>query len=518
MRKTVIALACAVIGLLAGCEDAQKPGPAELRVETAADDLMDLLPSSALAAVELLDLDTRWGELRAILPIAGLQDRLLGELGLDADDVPAIAGRRMVVALVADDAPPGVVPVAVLDPPSIGEALRRLADSDEVFVVEARGALWVGPATQARWVERLAAGDGTSLQQAVDRGALAERLPAGGFVRVILNPRALSQWLRGWAEYQSKLPARALARLVAADLEAIEVAGFRRDIVDGKLVTDLWVGIDDERVPDAIVQALAADRGPAVLPPQLPANWIVAKSFRTEPEAGLAWLRALAARDPDGPLRQLDFWIDEFESRSGHDVESDIIAPLGERGVALVLEGGDGGVELVAVIEARDPDRLEAALVDLRDWLGEQIRGRTLGLARWQTRDGDGARGAAHALDVWSPFGRFSGPVFQMVNNHLVVATGQGGLSFGLELAGSAATWVTPVWATAGGAPDEIAVIRMNALAAPLAAAPSLTARQSDLLEAVSEFLAGVSEGRVRVDYEPDGFRVTGWLELAASE
>ncbi|MGD8699483.1 MAG: hypothetical protein PVJ43_09345 [Gemmatimonadales bacterium] len=518
MKTHTIALAFAVMGLLAGCEDAQKPGPAELQALTEADDLIGLLPTSTLAAVELLDLEARWDELRAIRPMANLQDHMLDALDLNADDVPAIAGDRMVVALVAGDNWRGLVPVAVLDPPSTDEARRRLADSDEVFAVEARGALWVGPATQARWVERLAAGDGTSLHQVVDRGALAERLPPGGLVRVVLNSRALGQWLRGWAEYQSNLPARALARLIAADLLAIEAAGLRRDIVDGRLVTDLWVGIDDEVVPDAIVQALAADRGPAVLPPELPANWVVAKSFRTEPEAGLAWLRALAARDPDGPLRQLDFWIDEFESRTGHDVESDIIASLGARGLALVLEGGDGGVELVAVIEARDPDRLEAALVELRDWLGEQIRGRTLGLARWQMRDGDGARGTAHALDVRSPFGRFSGPVFQVVNDHLVLATDQRSLSFGLELAGSAASWVTPVWAAAGGAPDEIAVIRMNALAGILAEAPLVSAGQSDRLEILNEFLAGVSEGRLRVDYEPDGFRMTGWLELAPSE
>jgi len=515
MRKIATALACVLTGLLVGCEDAQKPGPAELQVQTTADQLIDLLPSSALAAVEFLGLDARWEELRAIPPLAGLQDHLLRGLGLEADDVPAIAGPRMVVALVADDVSRGIVPVAVLDPPSMDEALGRLAESDAVIAVEARGAIWAGPVSRARLIERIAAGDGTSLSQAVDIGALAERLPSGGLVRVVLNPRALSRWLRGWAEYQGGSPARALAQLMAADLEAIEVAGFRRDVVDGVLVTDLWVGFDEAVVPEAVVQALAADRGAAVLPPQLGADVVVAKSFRTEPEAGLAWLRALAARDPDGPLRQLDFWIAEFEARSRRDLETDIVAALGDRGLALVLQGGDGGgVELVAVIEARDPERLEGALVDLRDWLGEQIRGRTLGLARSQIRDVDSGRGAAHALDVWSPFGSFSGPVFQLTNNHLVVATSRRALSYGLELAGSAATWVTPGWAMAGGAPDEMAVVRMDALAGPLTAVSAYSARQAGLLNALSQFLAGVGDGRLRVDYEPNGFRMTGWLEL----
>ncbi len=518
MRKIAIALTCVVTGLLVGCEDAQKPGPAELRVQTAADELMDLLPSSVLAAAEVFELDARWEELRAIPPLAGLQDRLLSRLGLDADDVRAIAGPRMVVAIVADDVSRGLLPVAVLDPPSIGEALRRLAESDAIFAVEARGAVWAGPVSRARSIERIAAGDGTSLSQTVDFGALGERLPAGGLARVVLNPRALSRWLRGWAEYQGGTPLRALAQLMAADLEAVEVAGFRRDVVGGVLVTDVWVGIDEAVVPEAVVQALAADRGAAVLPAQLGADVLVAKSFRTEPDAGLAWLRGLAARDPDGPLRQLDFWIAEFEARSGCDVETDIVAALGDRGLALLFEGGDGGgVELVAVVEARDSERLEGALVDLRDWLGEQIRGRTLGLARSQTPDVDGERGAVHALDVWSPFGSFSGPVFQLTDDHLVVATSRRALSFGRELAGSAATWVTPGWAMAGGAPDEIAVVRMDAVAGLLTSVPAYSAGQSGLLGTVSEFLAGVGDGRLRVDYEPNGFRLTGWLEFDPS-
>jgi len=515
MRKTVIALACVVIGLVVGCEDAQKPGPAELRVQTAAEDLIGLLPSSALAAVELFGLGSRWDELRTIPPLAALQDRVLGTLGLEADDVPAIAGPRMVLGLVADEDSRRIVPLAVLDPLSPLDAMQCLSESDALFAVEARGALWAGPATQARLVERIAAGDGTSLHQAVDLGALAERLPAGGLVRAVLNPRAIAQWLRRWAEYQGTSPARALAQLIAADMEAIEVAGFRRDIVDGGLVTDVWVGIDDEIVPDAIVQALAADRGPAVLPLQLPADVVAAKAFRTESQAGLAWLRALAARDPNGPLRQLDFWIDEFEARSGRDVERDIIGALGERGLALFLEGGEGdGLEWLAVIDARDPQRLETALIDLRDWLGELIRGRTLGLAR--THSQDEALGTAHALNLWSPFGSFSGPAFQLADDHLVVATSRRGLVLGLRLAGSAATWATPDWALVGGPPDEVAVVRLNELFSILTATRAIPLGRSDGLSAVAEFLAGTGDGRLRVDYSADGFRITGWLELDA--
>jgi len=513
MNTRVIALTCAVIGLAVGCEDAQKLGPAELQVEPAAQDRMELLPASALAAVEFLGLDSRWEEVRSIPALAGLQDRMLDELGLAPEDIPAIAGPRAIVALLADETARRIMPVAVLDPPSISIALQRLSESETLFAVEARGALWVGPANQARLVERIAAGDGTSLSRAIDSGALAERLPAGGLVRVVVNPRAIGGWLRRWAEYHAMSPLRPLARFVAADLDAMEVCGFRRDLVGGELVTHLWVGIDADVAPAAFVRALAADHGPAVLPPELPANALIAKSFRIEPAPRLAWLRSVAARDPDGPLRQLDFWIDEFEARSGRDVERDIVEALGARGMALALDSTDGrGAELVAIIDAREPARLEAALLDLRDWLGEQISGRTLGLAR--SRATDRGQGAAHALEIWTPFGGYSGPVFQLADDRLVVATSESALSLGLQLAGVAGEWRTPAWASVDGPPDEIVVVRPSALARMLEATPLHSTGGHPWLDAVAAFLSSAGAGRVRIDYEPDGFRMTGWLEL----
>jgi hypothetical protein len=509
-------VACVAIGLLVvACQDEQKPGPAELEVQPAAEDLIGLLPNSALAVVELLNLDSRWEELRAIAPLARVQDHGVGELGLDADEVPVMAGPQMVLAFVSDDAARRIVPVVVLDPPSPADALKRLSGSDGLTVVEARGAIWAGPAAQARSVERIAAGDGTSIRTAVDFEALAARLPAGGLVRVVLNPGGVRAWLLRWAQYEGTIPAAALARLLAADLEAIEVAGFRREIIDGELVTDMWVGIDGDVVPEAFVRALAADRGPALLPPDLPGNALVAKSFRTEPEAGLAWLRALAARDPDGPLRNLDFWINEFEERTGRSVEADIVDALGERGLALLLESESAGsMELVAIVDADDPERLEAALIDLRDWLAEQIWGRSLGLAAPRLRDDDDENGAVHGLDFWSPLGSLSGPVFQLVDGRLVVATGRESLDLGVELAGSAATWTTPAWALVDGPPDEIAVLRTDALARALIAG---SGGRHDWLAAAGEFLAQTSEGRLRVDYDPGGFSMTGWIRLGGA-
>jgi hypothetical protein len=518
MKKIVTLLAIAALALALSCEDSRDPEPAAPQVQATAEDLVDLLPSSTLAAVKLLGLADRWDEVRALPPLARLQDRMLDHLGLAADDVPDIAGSQAVLALVTDDAARRLVLLAVLDPPSPARALQRLAESDALVAREARGALWIGSVNHASLIERIAAGDGTSLRQTVDFSQLGERLPAGGLVRAIINTPALSEALRRWAEFQSARPAAALARLVAADLEAVEVAGLRRDIVDGELVTDMWVGIDQAVVPEEFTRALSAERGPAALPRDLPANVMIAKAFRTEPETGLAWLRTLAANDPGGPLRNLEFWIDEFEARSGRNVETDIVDALGARGLLLLIEGDDdGALEMVAVLDARDPDRLEAALIDLRDWLADQIRGRSLGLALPKVKNADHARGAAHGLDFWSPFGSFSGPVFQLVADRLVFATSQRSLDLGARLARDAATWTPPDWALGDGPPDEVAWIRAGALARIFDAASIRAWSEAPDFGAIGEFLAGVGEGRVSVYYEEQGLRISAQIDLGAA-
>ena len=105
-------------------------------------------------------------------------------------------------------------------------------------------------------------------------------------------------------------------------------------------------------------------------------------------------------------------------------------------------------------------------------------------------RSGD-PDGATHRLEFWSPFGTFNGPVFQLANDRLVVATGQRSLALGVELAGSAATWVTPGWALVDGPPDEIAVVRMNALARIVVTGSARSVVPTSRLDVVAEFLAG---------------------------
>jgi hypothetical protein len=492
MRKIATLFTIAALGVALACDDAPDTGPAAPQLQSTAEDLIDLLPGSTLAAFELIGVADRWDELRANPRFAHLQDHVLEALDLEAEDAREIAGDMAVFALVSDESSRRVVPIAVLDPPSRNDALARLAESGVLVAIEARGAIWAGAANQMPTLERVAAGDGTSLRQTVDFTALSQRLPPGGLIRAVVNPHAVREHLLHWAEYAGGKLVGKLASLISADLEAVEVIGFRRDLVDGAVVTEAWVGIDVGVVPDAIVRALAADRGPALLPDPLPENWVIAKAFRTEPEAGLAWMRFLAERDPDGPLRNLDFWIDEFEAASGRDVEDDIVDALGDRGISLVLESdGHLGVDLVMVLDARDPDTLESALVDLRDWLAEQIRGRSMGLV---------------AID---------GPVFQLENDRLVIATSPSSLDLGVELARTASSWATPDWALVDGPPDEIALIDMHALARLLD--ERWTDAHGDRFDEVIAALSAVGPARVVAYYEDDGMRIETVVDLNAA-
>ena len=251
MRRIATLFSIAALGVALACDDAPDIGLAAPQVQSTAEDLIDLLPGSTLAAFELIGVAGRWDELRANSRFAHLQDRLLDDLGLDAGDVPVIAGELAVFALVSDESSRRVVPIAVLAPPSPSDALARLAKSDVLVAIEARGAIWAGAASHVRTLERVAAGDGTSLRQTVDFAALSERLPPGGLVRAVVNPRAVREHLLRWAQYAGGKLAGKVAALIGADLEAIEVIGFRRDLVDGVIVTDAWVEIDDAVVPEA---------------------------------------------------------------------------------------------------------------------------------------------------------------------------------------------------------------------------------------------------------------------------
>ena len=91
--------------------------------ETLGHALVDLLPESTVAAVELRGLDRRWTEIRNLPAVAHFQDRVLGELGLDGDDLPRLAGNRAVLALVISDNRRDVLPIVVLRPARLPDTL-----------------------------------------------------------------------------------------------------------------------------------------------------------------------------------------------------------------------------------------------------------------------------------------------------------------------------------------------------------------------------------------------------------
>ncbi len=517
MKAIAMITFVAALGVGLACDDASSPPAAPPSLDASQAELVALLPRATIAAAELRDVAERWDELRSITRLAHLQDRLLEELQLGVDDLRELAGRRAVLTVVFDEAGRVLVPIAVFDAPSSPAAIENLRRVERLFVVEARGAVWLGPETHSQFVERVAEGDGSSLPEWVDRSEAERRLPDGGLVRAVVHLGALREYVGMRAIRETSSLKGRLAALLEADLQALETMVFRRDIVDGEIVTDVWIGIDAEVVPSEISAALATHRGPAELPGDLPPDILVAWSFPLEAEAGLAWLRTLGQRDPEGPLRNLDFWIGEFEARSGRDFERDVILSLGERGLALVFEGGhDRPFDFVAILDAREPERLEASLVDLRDWLADQLLGRSLGLAIPKPWDTVEEEGSLHGLAVWSPFGNLDGPLFRLVADRLVIATSSASLERGAAHAREADRWSTPAWAVLGdGPPDEIVLIRGAALARFLA--PLFTRSGplgQPLFEALSAFMAGAGDGRVVVRYEEAGMRVSARLPI----
>ncbi len=159
---------------------------------------------------------------------------------------------------------------------------------------------------------------------------------------------------------------------------------------------------------------------------------------------------------------------------------------------------------------------MEESLIDLRDWLAEQVWGRSLGLAILRPLKVEEPGGVAHGIELRSPFVTLQGPVFQLVGDRLVIATSQSSLGLGVELAARADTWQTPAWALAGGdPPDEVVWIRPAALTRILAAGSIyLTDAEPWLLEALGDLLAGSEYARVLLYYEEDGLRIFGRLQL----
>ena len=193
--------------------------------------------------------------------------------------------------------------------------------------------------------------------------------------------------------------------------------------------------MDLDRLPAELLQLFrTAPDSPPVLPSPLPRHVVLASSFHTEPEASYAWLQRIADSDPRGPLRNFEFWMSEFEERTGRQLEADLIDSLGERGWLFLLEGDAvHTLNAVGIFEARDPGLLDGTLSDLLHWIGDQAQGRTLGLVSPQV--------TGNSMNFRTPFGEFPGPAFELRDGHLLIGTSPQALVEGGKLLRTRKHW-----------------------------------------------------------------------------
>jgi hypothetical protein len=520
MRSIVVCLLFVMATLLAA-------GAADLSAEPArgvvaaprSDSLLDYLPESTLVALELHDVSRRWSTLRAVPAIAGFQNRILNGSGLEPDDLPRLVGDRAALALVATRGGRSVIPVAVLRPPDPerAEAIldvragARSSGGPAWCRVHGRGLLWVGPASAAGDVEAVARGDGTSLSPLLPLAEAERRLPAGGLVRGWVHPPAVRRYLQSLAPDTLPKPVELASAVVAAELEAARWIGFRRDIVDGRLVTDAVIALDRAKLPAEVVTVFDPEASTPLLPKKLPEDVVYATAYRTEAQAWLPWLRFLQASDPRGPFRNLDFWIDEFEAQSGLSLEHDLIGALGEHAWEIMLESRDGeSLQWAMVLETSDAKRSEATLLELVDWSAAHAGVRSLGLARVRTHEGEVGGRQVHAVRINTFLGELAGPAFTATADHLVIGIGDRAVCTALDLVDAGA------FARRTESGDERAAHVTTVVHGPALArtAESLFSTDCPLLGALTEFLTKLGEASFRVDYEPDGMRVHGEIEF----
>jgi hypothetical protein len=234
----------------------------------------------------------------------------------------------------------------------------------------------------------------------------------------------------------------------------------------------------------------------------------------------LAWLRRTSTCDPRGPLRNLEFWIEQLEERTGRDLESDLLDHVGERGWFVAFEAeASGSVELAVLLETRNGDAVEDYLLDLRDWLSEQASGRTLGLVVPRAREAHLEGQALHGTTFWTLLGEIAGPVFAVTDDHAVLATGDGAARRALRLLESQPSW-TPVMrdGSVSEPPHEALLLRLAALTPVMDAASATRGDENDLLllaRAFSDLAPSLGTASLSVWYEGDAVRLRGRIPFA---
>ena len=400
--------------------------------------LRDLVPATALLALEIRDLDRRWVDIRSIPAVAKLQDGVLSCAGISPEAVPKLAGDRAVLFLAPSEAQPFVMPIAVLRPAVMREAEHILEAIPQLSYRHAQGALWVGPIGAQEVLERSIRDRGPRLSKILPLDEVDAKLPGGGLVRGWLNPAACVELLQNSRMDVLPLPLRWAAASLGAELTAVRYAAFRRDFEHGELVSDGVVAYDTARLPSAVAPILNPSASPTLIPAELPAETLAIVAFRPEAQAWIPWLRFLGDANPRGPLRNLGFWIDEFQHRYRRDLERDLTGALGERGWFLALDVPNSKPEFVAILEIREASSLEPTLRDLFSWMGEQLWLGTFGIVLpkpWVDMSGGHV---VNGMTLRTPFANIPWLNFEVTAQHLVIATSlkamQVGRAFGETL------------------------------------------------------------------------------------
>ncbi|MEW6744197.1 MAG: hypothetical protein AB1486_15705 [Planctomycetota bacterium] len=425
-----------VLGVVLSVRPARPAPPPEVSAYGAS--LVELLPDSTLVAVDLAGLGQRWHEIEERPALKGFVERVSEGLGVPVRDLLRLAGDRVVVGIFSAAGERSWTPIAVVRPPTVADALalRALlgASRSSLVVRRGRGVLWLGPASHSQLVTDVAEGDGTSVVDHLAIDAVAHWLPAGGLVRGWIHVDALRDALRSHSAHVPPGWVELLWAGAIAELEAVRFAGFRRDLTDEGVVTDFAAGYDLASLPPELSAAFAAPPTAPALAAAPPPGTVAACSFRPEAGMWLPWMRFVAANDRQGPFRNIDFWMREFEERSGARLQDDLFALLGERAWLFITRAAPGEeLQVAVIVDTSDAARVERTLLLLRAWYAELTLGCSLGFVIPLADDSPGQGAVIHELQWWTPLGRLPGPAFAVAPGYLVVGSGKEAVARGLE-------------------------------------------------------------------------------------
>ena len=521
MRRVIIVVAACFACFAWLNLPATKPGVRHVQAPAVPADtsLRDLIPASALVAVEVRGLGQRWAEIRGTHALAGFQDSILSCLEIRPELIPGLAGDRAVMFLVPADSHSGIAPIAVLQPADLDGTEALLSGLEGLSCLRSRGALWIGPAGAERLLERCAWQEAAGLPSILPIEENRSGLPPGGLVRGWMNPGALVEFLSDSRMDTLPTPLRWAAAELRAELTAVRCAEFRRDFVKGELIADGLVTYDSSRLPPEISQIFDPDAAPVILPAGIPSNALAVVSFRPEAQAWMPWFRYLAQSDPRGPLRNLSFWLDEFQARYRRDLNRDLFGALGDHGWLLVTTSGDArSTGVVVVVETRHPGAIAVILPDLTSWMGEQIWLKSLGSIMprsWhEERRGESAGG----VTLLTPFSQVHGPEFQLADGYLMVGAGPDAMQAGRAWIENIQRSQTEGERTSNGFPIHGSVlVQGSRLAELIRSARGNKASESPgcILDAIIGLASDLEALRIDMRYEQNAVRFHGRIAFA---